>query len=102
MAISRVKQCFFLYKERSIRAVSYASLANSLWALYERSGNDHHLNEAIDLDRKALALRPPYLLLPVQQDYVGVVLRWKRRRRALEELRSRRPHAHLLDFSMGN
>jgi tetratricopeptide (TPR) repeat protein len=48
-----------VFRKRSIRALSYASLANSLWALYERSGNDHHLNEAIDLDRKALALRPP-------------------------------------------
>jgi tetratricopeptide (TPR) repeat protein len=48
-----------VFRNRSIRALSYASLANSLWALYERSGNDHHLNEAIDLDRKALALRPP-------------------------------------------
>jgi hypothetical protein len=50
---------FFNYGKRSIRALSYANLANSLWALYERSGNDYHLDEAIDLDRKALALRPP-------------------------------------------
>jgi hypothetical protein len=57
--ISRVKKCFFLFGDRSDCALSHASLANSLWALYERSGNDHHLTEAIDLDRKALALRPP-------------------------------------------
>jgi hypothetical protein len=53
------KAAFSLFGGRSIRVLSYASLANSLWALYERSGNDHHLNEAIDLDRNAIALRPP-------------------------------------------